>query len=301
MTKAAIEQRAAPEAKQPAAPLPKKHKLSAFLVTERRGSVAAGRHASDAEADSPPDRFRRRAAERDAARPAGRRIVGCARVRGSSEPSSPACKRTPRASRSSHSTRTGGDAAWESAVQHGQIVAFVPLPIDAELISARWRAPTRRQARALALLGGSAAAPAAAPAAGARCRHAAQAPPAVARLGLAAAVIVCIASVVYFSRDSGLRPRAGCAAPRGRLRRAAPRPRPAAGAPADAATEEKVDALIEQAQRAMRDRHFIDPADGSALALYRSALVLDPASGEARQGLASPRGNTARARFIGAR
>ena len=35
----------------------------------------------------------------------------------------------------------------------------------------------------------------------------------------------------------------------------------------------------------MRDRHFIDPADGSALSLYRSALVLDPASGEARQGL----------------
>jgi FixJ family two-component response regulator len=29
----------------------------------------------------------------------------------------------------------GGDAAWESAVDHGRIVAFAPLPIDAELIS----------------------------------------------------------------------------------------------------------------------------------------------------------------------
>ena len=35
----------------------------------------------------------------------------------------------------------------------------------------------------------------------------------------------------------------------------------------------------------MRDRHFIEPPEGSALSLYRSALVLDPSSGEARQGL----------------
>lgn len=56
------------------------------------------------------------------------------------------------------------------------------------------------------------------------------------------------------------------------------------GAPA-AGTEEKVDALIVQAQRAMRDRHFIEPAEGSALSLYRSALILAPSSGEAQQGL----------------
>jgi TonB family protein len=52
-----------------------------------------------------------------------------------------------------------------------------------------------------------------------------------------------------------------------------------------AAAEEKVDALISQAQIAMRDRHFIEPAEGSALSLYRSALLLDPVSGEAQQGL----------------
>jgi protein TonB len=56
------------------------------------------------------------------------------------------------------------------------------------------------------------------------------------------------------------------------------------GAPA-AGTEEKVDALIAQAQLAMLDRHFIEPAEGSALSLYRSALVLAPSSGEAQQGL----------------
>jgi len=52
-----------------------------------------------------------------------------------------------------------------------------------------------------------------------------------------------------------------------------------------AAAEEKVDALISAAQIAMRDRHFIEPAEGSALSLYRSALLLAPDNGEAQQGL----------------
>ena len=49
--------------------------------------------------------------------------------------------------------------------------------------------------------------------------------------------------------------------------------------------DEKVDALIEKAQQAMLDRHFIDPAAGSALALYREVLIVNPDNGEARQGL----------------
>jgi protein TonB len=49
--------------------------------------------------------------------------------------------------------------------------------------------------------------------------------------------------------------------------------------------EDKVDALVTAAQIAMRDRHFIEPADKSALALYRSALLLAPDNGEAQQGL----------------
>ena len=40
-----------------------------------------------------------------------------------------------------------------------------------------------------------------------------------------------------------------------------------------------------RAQIAMRDRHFIEPAEGSALSLYRSALLLAPGNGEAQQGL----------------
>jgi TonB family protein len=64
---------------------------------------------------------------------------------------------------------------------------------------------------------------------------------------------------------------------------AGPTPTPAA-TPA-AAADEKVDLLIEKAQQAMTDRHFIDPAEGSALTLYRNALLLDPQNGEAHQGL----------------
>jgi TonB family protein len=58
-----------------------------------------------------------------------------------------------------------------------------------------------------------------------------------------------------------------------------------AGSQPAAGTDEKVDLLIEKAQQAMLDRHFIDPADGSALSLYRNALLLAPENGEAREGL----------------
>jgi periplasmic protein TonB len=51
------------------------------------------------------------------------------------------------------------------------------------------------------------------------------------------------------------------------------------------AIDEKVDALIDKAQQAMSERHFIDPAAGSALSLYRDVLIVDPNNGEARQGL----------------
>jgi protein TonB len=62
-------------------------------------------------------------------------------------------------------------------------------------------------------------------------------------------------------------------------------PPPAADAAPAAGVEEKIDALVTAAQIAMRDRHFIEPAEGSALSLYRSALLLAPGNGEAQQGL----------------
>jgi len=60
---------------------------------------------------------------------------------------------------------------------------------------------------------------------------------------------------------------------------------PAAAVKSPADADEKVDALMEKAQQAMLDRHFIDPLAGSALSLYREVLVIKPDNGEARQGL----------------
>jgi TonB family protein len=87
--------------------------------------------------------------------------------------------------------------------------------------------------------------------------------------------IACIAIYFFTQQDTPVNP--------------APAPvMPVAKAPAAAKSpgaDEKVDLLIESAQKAMLDRHFIEPAEGSALSLYRSVLQLDPSNGEANQGL----------------
>lgn len=51
------------------------------------------------------------------------------------------------------------------------------------------------------------------------------------------------------------------------------------------ATGEAVETLLARARAAMRDRRYIDPNDDNALAHYRAVLTVDPANGEARQGL----------------
>jgi TonB family protein len=298
MTKAAIGQRAhSPEPKRAASPAPKKHKLSAFLVT---GDVdlwpQVGTHLTQKlihrQIDSVDELLN--------ATPPGQPGVVLWDARECADRAAELGRLQ------AHSASfaiialdaEGGDAAWESAVHHGQIVAFVPLPIAAELISGALASAYQEASARTALLGQTGAA--SGPLSAASTRGRAAGPPRrrlplLPVLGIAAALIACIASVVYFSRDSGLAhvpapklpaPTAGAPAA-GVLAAGAPPATGAAGAggSTDAATEEKVDALIEQAQRAMRERHFIDPADGSALALYRSALTLDPGSGEARQGL----------------
>ena len=63
---------------------------------------------------------------------------------------------------------------------------------------------------------------------------------------------------------------------------------PAAAPPSAAVPLVKgtVDDLLEKARGAMRDRRYTEPANDSALLYYRSALGSDPASAEARDGLA---------------
>ena len=69
-----------------------------------------------------------------------------------------------------------------------------------------------------------------------------------------------------------------------------PAPPPAAkSSPSPLATAQLVDGtldtLLEKARHAMRDRRYMSPANDNALVYYLSALKVDPASGEARDGL----------------
>jgi len=51
------------------------------------------------------------------------------------------------------------------------------------------------------------------------------------------------------------------------------------------AAPQEIRALLDQAAGAMAARHYVYPASGSAMALYREVLVLDPGNSEAAQGL----------------
>ena len=182
-----------------------------------------------------------------------------------------------------HSTRFAmlvlddDDSAWVSAIQHGQIVAFVAVPIDqSRRIGALGGAYEEGNAR-VALLGGQ---PASRGGARAGKRISGKLIAAVA-LAIAAAIAAAILLAIHGTggANSANAPPAGGGTPS--THAAAEPPTAASSSP----TEEAIDTLIGRAQRAMRDRHFIDPAEGSALALYRAALAIDPSSGEAHQGL----------------
>ena len=196
-------------------------------------------------------------------------------------------------------------AGWAPEVERGQVVAHVALPLHSEeIVSALGNAYDEASAR-LALLGDGAAA-------GVRevAQHeeppgdsnrilAGESPgpgsrfPVMMSVGALAFVLVAVAAYMVLRRPDAV-PALPRSADAGHTAKPVAAPAgPAASEvtqPADestpaAATEEKVDALISSAQIAMRDRHFIEPAEGSALSLYRSALLLAPGNGEAQQGL----------------
>jgi TonB family protein len=163
-------------------------------------------------------------------------------------------------------------SAWTLPIQHRQLVAHVGLPIvDIVLSSALDSAHEEVNSR-LALLGDGSAPPPAAPAAPKKPWLV----PAVIG-GVAVAALVAFMLARQGSTDVKSPPTAASA------------PGKAAPAPAapvkQAEADEKIDALMEKAQQAMLDRHFIDPVTGSALSLYREVLIINPDNGEARQGL----------------
>jgi TonB family protein len=168
----------------------------------------------------------------------------------------------------------GSADAWTLPTQHRQIVAHVSLPIVAAELSKVLESAQEEVNSRLALLGDGSA-PLAPP------------EPSSGKPWLVPAVIgaVLIAAVgaYLFSRSGSTKlvPAPVASAPN----QASTAPVPAAAVKAPAEADEKVDALVEKAQQAMLDRHFIDPLAGSALSLYREVLVIKPDNGEARQGL----------------
>jgi TonB family protein len=162
--------------------------------------------------------------------------------------------------------------AWTNPIALRQVVAHLAVPIAVDALKSAIDGAHEEVNARMALLGdGSAAAPGGP--SGARKF------PLAAALA-AGAVIACAGAGFYwFSRPSPEPAKSAAAT----VAATAPAAQPAGKAPVSA--DDKVELLVEKAQQAMLDRHFIDPADGSALSLYRNALLLDPNNGEAKEGL----------------
>jgi len=186
-------------------------------------------------------------------------------------------------------SRANGDI-WRPAIQQRQIVAHLDVPFDAaQLLEAFSGAREECHARS-AVLGD------AAPALVEPEPDSAGRPILQRGLWIAAAVCLCLGLAWYLWHRNSAAPPAADAPVAASHPGAGPAPLAAPAAPAaPAATagsaetaapaDEKVDTLLEQARQAMLDRHFIEPADGNALALYQNVLIIDPSNGEARQGL----------------
>jgi TonB family protein len=163
--------------------------------------------------------------------------------------------------------------AWTLPIQHRQVVAHVGLPIEGHVLTSALDNAHEEVNSRLALLGdGSVPTPAVSVS--------------PKKPWLVPAVIggVMIAAVAAFmlARHSSSDVKSTATAASAPAKAAAV---PAVPFKSQAEAEEKIDALIEKAQQAMLDRHFIDPAAGSALSLYREVLIINPGNGEARQGL----------------
>jgi protein TonB len=166
--------------------------------------------------------------------------------------------------------------AWTLPTQHRQVVGHVAVPINGDafkniLDNAHEEANTR-----MALLGDGSSPP---QGSGDSPKRSLLVPVAI------GAVVVVAAAAFFFMRGGSSEPKPAAApAPA-----ASAAPQAAAVQPATAKgtneADEKTYALIDKAQQAMLDRHYIDPSAGSALALYREVLTIDPANGEAKQGL----------------
>ena len=175
----------------------------------------------------------------------------------------------------------GSAAAWTNPIALRQIIAQVAIPVLPDELKAAIDSGREEVSARTALLGGDGMRGAVSPGAAAHGgvmlpapSNARQSPWLPAAI-IAGVLIAAVGAFLLVRHNAGVKP-APAASPI-----AAPQP----AGKVSAAADEKVDLLIEKAQQAMLERHFIDPADSSALALYRRALALDPDNGEAHQGL----------------
>ena len=110
-------------------------------------------------------------------------------------------------------------------------------------------------------------------------------------LGLAVAALIAaavISTLMLWPRPGTRPPRSATPAPHAataRAARATPPPAASASEVHGAAAGEDVEKLLGDARRAMSEKHYAEPENGSALADYRAVLAIDAANGEARQGV----------------
>jgi TonB family protein len=174
-----------------------------------------------------------------------------------------------------------GAHTWTNPIAQRQVVAHVTLPILAASLTAALDSAHEEVNARVALLGDGAAPGTGSPATESAAAGSPAGPSGQRRIPwipaciIAGVLVVGAGAFVVLRHDAPVKPE-----PAANSEHAA---QPPGKAPAGA--DEKIDVLIEKAGQAMLDRHFIDPADGSALTLYRNALLLDPNNGEARQGL----------------
>ncbi len=169
--------------------------------------------------------------------------------------------------------------AWRLPAQQRQIVALVGLPLKAAQLSAAI-------VKAREDLLGRSSAPLEVPSAPEpQIELARPKKLPYGLIGAAALILACAALYLL------LRPSAPSVQPEAAKSPAAASTAPTVAATANAdaakqaASDAQIDALLDKARQAMVDRHFIEPANGNALAFYQDVLIYDPANGEARQGI----------------
>jgi TonB family protein len=162
-------------------------------------------------------------------------------------------------------------AIWNPMVVRGQLVAYLPAPFDtAGLRMAIDAAVAEVEARAALLGSGDRGA---APASSGKSKL----PSRAAAIALA---LLAVTGVAYWKLNQGATHTTSM-----RVGGPAAGDAPATLIKAEVSTDDKVFQLLEAAQQAMRERRYIEPAAGSAIALYREALLYDPNNDEAHQGM----------------